>query len=515
MKKIKDNIKLICFLEYAAVVISGCIFVLASASWTSPLFPQMYGYDSAWYSLMGRAITKGYVPYRDYFDLKGPVFFFIEAFGQLLIKGRNGIFLIECISSVLSAVFIYKAALLYLKKFQAFIVLGLYYFVYIFLLWGGNTCEEYMLTLSFACIYLALRFIKELWEKNDTPDYSAPAFFFGLSFAAMALSKVTVAAPVIAASLGVLIELIKRGRKDLILKIVLVFFGGFLTVSVPVSLYFIFHGAFKDFIYCAFEFAFKRSTDYYQTFSFEWERNLLICYAGFLMGLLLKFEEKKDAHRKILLILASLLTWLLLHLGTPYTYYFITELPVFVLMLTEASDRMNRIVSRKVSGESDAENAVPDLIAVKKPEFFRVMGYEAMILLVLFVYAAPVKDKLSENLTYLKYPGDIYYEGCLDTWEFIPFYEWDEIYDLESGMIIYEINDSLPTNKYPVNLPYFLHLDPVIKENVLAHLDVKKPKWIISEHMEEFDDDDIKAYVFSHYELARKTSAQEIYRRVE
>ena len=33
--------------------------------------------------------------------------------------------------------------------------------------------------------------------------------------------------------------------------------------------------------------------------------------------------------------------------------------------------------------------------------------------------------------------------------------------------------------------------------------------------MEDFDDGDIKEYVFSHYELARKTSAEEIYRRLE
>ena len=95
---------MISILEYAAVMISGCIFVLVSASWTSPLFPEMYGYDSAWYSMMGRAITEGFVPYRDYFDLKGPVFFFIEAIGQAVIKGRNGIFLIECIASAFSSV---------------------------------------------------------------------------------------------------------------------------------------------------------------------------------------------------------------------------------------------------------------------------------------------------------------------------------------------------------------------------------------------------------------------------
>ena len=82
-------------------------------------------------------------------------------------------------------------------------------------------------------------------------------------------------------------------------------------------------------------------------------------------------------------------------------------------------------------------------------------------------------------------------------------------------MIYYEINQLLPTNKYPVNLPYFLHLNPPIKTAVLQYLDNVRPKWIISENMSGFDDQDVKDYVFGHYELISHSASEELYRRVD
>ena len=141
-----DLIKTI--ITYAAVSICGCVFVLLAASWVSPIFKDSYGYDSSWYSMMGRAMTQGMVPYRDYFDLKGPAFFFIEAIGQFFVHGRVGIFIIECIAASVSCIFIWNICLLYIKPWQAVIVLLLTGFVAVSPFWGGNTCEEFMLPFN-------------------------------------------------------------------------------------------------------------------------------------------------------------------------------------------------------------------------------------------------------------------------------------------------------------------------------------------------------------------------------
>ena len=82
-------------------------------------------------------------------------------------------------------------------------------------------------------------------------------------------------------------------------------------------------------------------------------------------------------------------------------------------------------------------------------------------------------------------------------------------------MIFYEVLQELPTNKYPVNLPYFLHLYPQIKTNVLNYLDIKKPKWIVCEELSGFDDEDIRQYVWSHYIQVKVNGAEELYWRVK
>ena len=251
MKKIDSkHAKIISAIEYAAVILSGCIFILVSASWTSPLFPEMYGYDSAWYSLMGRAITAGYVPYRDYFDLKGPALFFYEAFGQLFIKNRGGIFLIQCISISLTVILIWITSRLFLNRLLSVPVLLLFYYVSYALIWGGNTVEELFMPFSMAAVYLTLDHIKNKENALFKPDKAA--LIMGIGFGVYLYSKVTVAAVICASVLTVLIMLIKE-KKYAVLRVCALYFAlGVILVTVPLFIYFIVNGALKDFIYCSF-----------------------------------------------------------------------------------------------------------------------------------------------------------------------------------------------------------------------------------------------------------------------
>ena len=64
-----DKNKAVRIIEYIVVALTGVIYIFQCSSWTSPLYPYAYGYDASWYSLMGRAITQGKVPYKDSFLL--------------------------------------------------------------------------------------------------------------------------------------------------------------------------------------------------------------------------------------------------------------------------------------------------------------------------------------------------------------------------------------------------------------------------------------------------------------
>lgn len=51
-------------------------FLLVFSIYTSPIYKNSYGYDPSFFQMVGFAMTKGYVPYRDFFDMKGPYLFY-------------------------------------------------------------------------------------------------------------------------------------------------------------------------------------------------------------------------------------------------------------------------------------------------------------------------------------------------------------------------------------------------------------------------------------------------------
>ena len=494
MKKIRAGTAI----EYMLVGISGILFILVASSWTSPLFPWAYGYDSSWYSLMGRAIIEGKVPYKDLFDLKGPVLFFYEALGQFFVRGRNGIFLIQCVSIVFTTGFLYKLSRLYLDRVASAFILMLFYFTEFSILWGGNTAEELFMPFNMAAVYFTVNYLKN----KRYEECEIPSFALGLGFAIMALSKITIAMALVSSVVTVVICLALRKEWKNIVRSAGYFLTGSLIVILPVFFYFGFRGALSDFFFAVFTFAFKRSTDYYEAFSLDWEKSLLIADAAFVFGLLLKGDTDEKKENKLLIIVTSVITYLLLHLGTPYPYYFLSLMPLFglfsVLWMKNIKEFIGGIRKRELTSGRIAVNIAMILLIVPAVGFWIV----------------PSANKIEENINIYRYDiGRDQVRDCIEINELIPEWERNEVYNLESGMIYYEVNQLLPANKYPVNLPYFLHLHPPIKEEVLRKLRIERPVWIICEYMDGFDDEDIKNYVFDNYELIADNTGEQLYRR--
>ena len=72
-------------------------FLAVCALSTTPLLQYNVGQDAAFFRLVGKGMTQGMLPYRDFFDMKGPYLFLMEYLGQLLFPGRTGAFLLECV----------------------------------------------------------------------------------------------------------------------------------------------------------------------------------------------------------------------------------------------------------------------------------------------------------------------------------------------------------------------------------------------------------------------------------
>ena len=129
-------------------------FLLRFSYSTSFLWPGYCGYDSAIFQTIGKYWAQGSVPYRDLFDHKGPLIFFIDMLGYWL-HGRAGILVPQTVSLAATLFFLYKLGRVYLPRPGAVLAAGVA-LVYLARTFDeGNMTEEYALPFIAASLWLA------------------------------------------------------------------------------------------------------------------------------------------------------------------------------------------------------------------------------------------------------------------------------------------------------------------------------------------------------------------------
>ena len=152
------NITLYLFCLFAAT-----LFTAVFSRSTTPLIKNNWGFDSAFFILVGQGMTKGLLPYRDFFDMKGPYLFLIEFIGQKICYGRTGAFIVQCFNISFCLYIIGKMSdlfttrLIWLHRIIAFLpVLA----VAAVNFEGGNLTEEYCLPAVLLSLYFCIKYFK-------------------------------------------------------------------------------------------------------------------------------------------------------------------------------------------------------------------------------------------------------------------------------------------------------------------------------------------------------------------
>lgn len=483
-------------------VFSGVLFLLYFSCWTSPVMKGSYGYDSALFSMIGRAIVNGKVMYRDYFDIKGPVFFFWEALGQFICTGRIGINILQLICITAATLMLYRICKMYgLTGWQTVFVFFSVYYVYATTLWGGNSVEEFCLPLNFACMYYGLRYLKGI--KRDLNI----SFFFGLCFGVMALSKVTVASPMCAVVLVIVIDMICKKDFKALRKCALLFIAGIMVIAIPVFVYFYAKGALGDMLNCVFRIAFARGTDYYEGFSVKWEVYLTACYVGIIYWFIRFFGKKDPGYDKWILLSLIVVIYISMHFGTPFDYYFTSTLPIVALLaILHCAD-----VSEALSGGFDRRPKKTKVWMLRC--FYMSFGG---IFVIFIAYSGSTNKNVMDDWKILTQDSEYgYYNDCIAAYEAIPEDEREDLFCIESGMIFYEVNHILPRSRYPVNMPYFCELYEPAEEEIMDTIENHTPKWIVSKQLDILRNEKIKNAVYSRYERVLDNSMQELWRRID
>lgn len=241
--------KLTPWMVYAICLILSAVFFLLFG-FNSPIYTFNSDSDYHWFLTMGNSLKNGKIPYRDLFEQKGPIVYFVYAFCCLFPNPGIAVFFLEIFCMSLFFFFAYRICHKYLNNFYSLLALPILAFT-IFTCWcrmrSGAAVEEFMLPIY---AYFLLCWLEFLQEKRAWTWIRS--LCLGLCFGVMLWVKYTLfyfmLTPMI---IWLILSLRRRQIKTLILN-ALWMIAGLLIITAPILIFYALHHALDDLIYCYF-----------------------------------------------------------------------------------------------------------------------------------------------------------------------------------------------------------------------------------------------------------------------
>lgn len=306
-------------------------FLLAVNLNLSPFNNATPGTDSSVFLYIGKSMHNGATPYKDLFDHKGILLYFVEYIGYLIGFGNQiGVWIIELINIFATSVIFFCIANLFTKSkiislLASYIVLNLS-FIPFFVGEGGNLTEEYALPWISLSLYIVIKFFVTKEHKNWH------IIALGVSFTIVFFLRVNMVGLWGALLISVLLYLIKSKRIAEIFKCSLLFILGCLLVIVPIGIYLISTNSLKDMIeyYFVFNLSYTGShlrkgiiTFFFDCITFSGISSFFIVYS-----LIINYKNNVLWVNVITLMFAYLSAAIS---GRSYPHYGIILIPFFII----------------------------------------------------------------------------------------------------------------------------------------------------------------------------------------
>lgn len=223
----------------------NAIVFLTVCSKSSFLYPLNDWVDSNCFFTMGKAMMNGKVLYRDIYEQKGPLLYFMHGIAYLISNDSFiGVYFMEIISITFFLFFAAKCANLYLKKEASlFMIVSLLSFMILssraFV--KGDSVEEFSLVFVMYGLYSVLRAIK-----SNRLLTNQEAFFNGIGAATILWMKFNLLGFYIGLVVFVLFWYLSVIEIRELFKIIGYFLLGVLLVTFPVIVYCLLTSSFTD-----------------------------------------------------------------------------------------------------------------------------------------------------------------------------------------------------------------------------------------------------------------------------
>lgn len=325
MKKINNSIPISHHKLSIGMILffASALFVILFSRCTSPLYSVFDILpDQSFFQVVGFNWLEGRIPYRDLFDLKGPMIFAINAAGYWLTGNRYGICIIQTVLMFFNFIYCYK-----LLRVEFSDLVSIAVTVIVFLCFAdpvydkGDNVEEFVLPFIFASCYYGYTWLRQYDSNKETSVKVFIPALFGIVLGISTMTRITNAVGVCILALYIGIILTYERKYKELLVCVISFFTAAIVICLPFIIYFWHKGALSDLIYSMFIFASRYATQYNDktpitlyNLSMFFSSALLLCVAVLFLFSKAKFRRTCEAF--FLTALASS-SWLLYSIRLP------------------------------------------------------------------------------------------------------------------------------------------------------------------------------------------------------
>ncbi len=347
---------------YIVIGIITFAFLAIFSYYTSPFTTCDNGYDAAFFRLVGQGMTKGYLPYRDFFDMKGPFLFFIEYIGQLLSYGRLGLFFLQWINLFCSIVIICKIFDLYHisnRIIQICLLMPLA-FIASYTFEGGNLTEEFSLIELCSCLFLCLYYFKSIEMPNNlcnTRFYWCAGLWYGICFGLLLMIRITNAALICSMLLIISFDLINTKKFRDFGICACMFIVGLTLSMIPAILFFGMKGligeAFEAVFVLGFKYAGEKTLFQHILESLSSFRLIPLIVVPCFIPIIFHWRSWRE---RFFIIFGTLFTFLAIASGNNYPHYYTLTIPLVLvseISITETfigSNKRKHLIAIVLSG---------------------------------------------------------------------------------------------------------------------------------------------------------------------
>lgn len=480
---------------YLFCLVAATVFTLVLSKSTTPLAKNSWGLDSAFFILVGQGMTKGLLPYRDFFDMKGPYLFLIEFIGQKICYGRTGAFIVQCINTSFCLYIIGKTSdlfakrLIWLHRFIAFLpVLAVAAVNYE----KGNLTEEYCLPAVLLSLYFCLKYFKGVEAGKGYKHPLLYSLFYGAATGFICFIRITNAATVGAVLAVVfLFLLLKKEFKNAVLNLLMVITGFVATCAGP-CIFFYSKNLLPEMLKQVFVFGITYSSEF--TFMEKFQRSFShygLYFLILLLPVVICIIYREKWYMMLLSLLSALLLLVAVTMGNAFAHYLMLFIPHVVLAV---------VIAIKNGGR--AFKVRKNIICMICFALFFTIHIERVARKVTSV------QTVNSNSNGSSYTQDIALH--------IPENERGSVYCFgdEFWSKWYTSTGTMPANRYMDWQEHYIKLMPEIEDEIASQIENDGCLWIVVPAEGESISDKVDAVIISNYDIEYSNEKYILYHRV-